>query len=92
MAKGNWVENKYGGFDLVAGLDSGDTNGLTLSITDQRDRGAGWVFHASVGGFNGGDTIFQQGYWKTADEAKERCEAWALHFCRRTLAAIGAAE
>jgi hypothetical protein len=43
----------------------------------------------SVGSCNGGDTIWQQGYWKTADEAMEKAEAWANSFCKRTLAAIG---
>jgi hypothetical protein len=45
MPKGNWVATKYDSFELVSGLDSGDTNGLTLAVTDQRDLGAAWVFH-----------------------------------------------
>jgi hypothetical protein len=70
-----------GGFELEAGL-------LRLAITDQTDRHCGWVWHASVGGIYGGDTIKQHGDYAKADEAKSACEQWVREFCRQAVAAL----
>lgn len=48
-----WTQHRVGGFELEAGA-------LRLAITDQRDRNCGWVWHVSVDGINGGDTIEQR--------------------------------
>lgn len=76
-----WVQDRHGGFDM-------ETGALRLAITDQRDRNCGWVWHASVDGINGGDTVDQCGRFATADEAKRACEEWVREFCRKTLAAF----
>lgn len=76
-----WIENRNGFFQLDAGK-------LELSITDQSYRGCGWVWHASVNGINGGDTIDQRGGHATSDEAKRACEEWVREFCRNALAAF----
>jgi hypothetical protein len=76
-----WIADRNGYFKL-------DNGPLELSITDQSYRGCGWVWHVSVNGINGGDTIDQRGGHATADEAKIACEEWVRAFCRDALAAF----
>lgn len=76
-----WTQCRYSGFDLQVG-------GLQLAITDQTYRNCGWVWHVSVEGINGGDTIEQRGGHATADAAKLACETWVREFCQQALAAF----
>lgn len=76
----------HSGFEL-------NTGGLELSVTDQRERGAGWVWHvgADYEYAEGGD-LQRAGGYDTADEAKRAACAWARSFCEKTLGAIASAE
>lgn len=61
---------------------------LELAITDQTDRGCGWVWHVQVDCIYEHGTIEQRGGFADADEAKRACIEWVRAFCAETLSAI----
>lgn len=61
---------------------------LELAITDQTDRGCGWVWHVEVECIYEHGTIEQRGGFADADEAKRACIEWVRAFCAETLSAL----
>lgn len=82
---GNWTPRPHGhGFEI-------ETEYLRLSVSDQTERGCGWVWHASIDGprliESGGEFDATSGF-ASVEDAMRAAEDWARQFCETILAAV----
>jgi hypothetical protein len=79
----DWIANSSGHT-----LTAGD---MTLSTTNQSDRGCGWCWHVQVEHTYGMDQIACGGGLTIEDEAKAKAVEFARSYCNSVLAALAPA-
>ncbi|ODM79100.1 hypothetical protein A6452_28820 [Bradyrhizobium elkanii] len=76
-----WTPRPYGGHELFAGE-------FRISITDQRDRHCGWVWHVSVEcSYDGGELAGRGGFDSEA-EAQAAAIAFVRSLCKTAVDAL----